>query len=75
MTDDVNIDQPDLSSKVRVQILIGRYFSRIHFAIVAEEIQITQNDFTLYVHFQYVLLKNREVFLSKLFFFQIRSKL
>ena len=43
LTGDVNLDQPDLSSMVRVQIFIGRYFSRIYFAIAAEEIQITQN--------------------------------
>ena len=40
---DVNLDKPDLSSTVREQIFIGWYFSRIYFAIVAEEIQITQN--------------------------------
>ena len=43
LTGDVNLDKPDLSSTVRVQIFIGKYFSRIYFAIVEEEIQITQN--------------------------------
>ena len=43
LTGDVNLDKLDLSSTVRVQNFIGRYFSRIYFAIVAEEIQITQN--------------------------------
>ena len=43
LTGAVNLDKPNLSSTVRVQIFIGRYFTRIYFAIVAEEIQITQN--------------------------------
>ena len=43
-------------------IFIGRYFNRIYFVIVAEEIQVTKK-FMFYVH---VLLKNREAFLSKL---------
>ena len=29
LTGDVNLDKPDLSRTVRVQIFIGRYFSRI----------------------------------------------
>ena len=37
LTGDVNLDKPDLSSMVRVQIF-GRCFSRIYLAIVAEEI-------------------------------------
>ena len=43
LTGAVNLDKPNLSSTVRVQIFIGRYFTRIYFAIVAGEIQITQN--------------------------------
>ena len=43
LTGDVNLDKPDLSSMVRVQIFLGRCFSRIYLAIVVEEIQITQN--------------------------------
>ena len=43
LTGDVNLDKPDLSSTVRVEIFIGRYFSRIYFAIVVLEIQFTQN--------------------------------
>ena len=65
MTSDVNLDKSDLSSAGRVQIIIGRYFSQIYFAIAAEEIQITQNlIFTLYFHLQYVLLKIRKAFLK-----------
>ena len=43
LTGDVNLDQPDLNSTVRVQIFIGRYFSQIYSAIGAEETQITRN--------------------------------
>ena len=43
LTGAVNLDKPNLSSTVRVQIFIGRYFTRIYFAIAAGEIQITQN--------------------------------
>ena len=43
LTGAMNLDKPNLSSTVRVQIFIGRYFTRIYFAIVAGEIQITQN--------------------------------
>ena len=43
LTGDVNLDKPFLSSTVRVKIFIGRYFSRIYFAIVVEEIKITHN--------------------------------
>ena len=43
LTGAVNLDKPNLCSTVRVQIFIGRYFTRIYFAIVAGEIQITQN--------------------------------
>ena len=38
LTGAVNLDKPNLSSTVRVQIFIGRYFTRIYFAIVAGEI-------------------------------------
>ena len=38
LTGDVNLDEPDISSTVRVQIFIDRYF-----AVVAEEIQIREN--------------------------------
>ena len=51
LTADVNLDKPDLSSMVRVQIFIGRYCSQIYFAIVAEEIQIVQN---LISHFMFI---------------------
>ena len=37
----MNNDKPDLSGTVRVQIFIVRDFSRIDFAIVVEETQIT----------------------------------
>ena len=55
-----NLDKSDLNSTVKVQIFIGRYFSRLYFEII---------------QFQYVLLKNREVFLSKFIIFQIRYRL
>ena len=65
LTGDVNLDKPDLSSTVRVQIFIGRYFSRIYFAIAVEEIQIMQN---LISHFMYIF----SIFYLKIvnFFFQ-----
>ena len=43
LTGDGNLNKPDLRSRVGVHIFNGKYFSRIYFAIVAEEIQITQN--------------------------------
>ena len=43
LTGDVNLDEPDISSTVRVQIFIDRYFSQIYFAVVVEEIQIREN--------------------------------
>ena len=43
LTGYVNLDKSDLSNMVKVQIFIGRYFSRIYFAIVMEEIQIMQS--------------------------------
>ena len=43
LTGDVNLDKPDLSSAVRVKSFIGRYFSCIYSATVAEEIQNKQN--------------------------------
>ena len=48
---DVNLDKPDLSSTVRVQIFIGSYYSKIYFAIIVEEVQITQN---LISHFMFI---------------------
>ena len=58
-TGDMNLDKPDLSRKVRVQIFIGRYFSRIYFAIAVEEIQITQN------------LISRFIFIFSMFYLEI----
>ena len=65
LTGDVDLDQPDLNSTVRVQVFIGRYFSQIYSAIVAEDTQIMQN---LISHFLFIF----SMFYLKIvkFFFQ-----
>ena len=57
----MNLYKRDLSSTVRVQISIGRYFSQIYFVNVAEEIQITQN------------LISRFMFIFSMFYLKIVS--
>ena len=70
LTGDVNLVKPDLSNMVRVQIFISRYFSRIYFAVVAEEIQNTHNLISRFMFVFSMLYKKivRLFFQSWLFF-------